>query len=109
MKTPSFLSSISLPNRDRKGAGPQTFREEETVEDVDKVILKTAGRRYSALPAEQQISLHADIRRAVQSIRAAHPEPAQSKQSRSSAACAAPVREANRATRKAPSAPPKAK
>src|SRR5437660_9730032 len=98
MQTPSFLSSISLPNRDSKGVVPQTFREEKTVEDVDKVILKTAGRRCSALPAEQQISTPADIRHAAPSTPAAHPEPAQSKQSRSSAACAAPVREASRAT-----------
>src|SRR5260221_11983395 len=102
MQTPSFLSSISLPNRDRKGAGPQTFREEKTVEDVDKVILKTAGRRCSVLPAEQQISLRADIRRAVQSIRAAHPEPARSKQSHSFAASPAPESEANPSTAQAP-------
>src|SRR6266481_9735513 len=106
MQTPSFLSSISLTNRDRKGAGPQTFREEKTVEDVDRGTLKTGVNGCSALPAGQQISMSADACRAVQSTPAAHREPAQSKQSRSSAACAAPGSEASQ-MRKAQSAPPK--
>src|SRR6267154_2491885 len=95
MQTPSFLSSISLTNRDRKGAGPQTFREEKTVEDVDRGTLKPGVNGCSALPAGQQKSTPADIRPAAQSIPAAQPEPARSKQSHSFRACAAPGPEAS--------------